>query len=140
MLKFIKMKQHEGYLLYYSVLFVVIVVLTVIQNCSANWSPRLKKIENSLGLHFLRVKLQTATLQRVKDSHWLVNTDFPPQVNHLNSLPTIASLFGIDSTWKRLGFTYESVLYREIRQFKADIENIPWTHVGMEFLLECLTR
>ena len=137
MLKFIKMKQHEGYLLYYSVLFVVIVV---IQNCSANWSPRLKKIENSLGLHFLRVKLQTATLQRVKDSHWLVNTDFPPQVNHLNSLPTIASLFGIDSTWKRLGFTYESVLYREIRQFKADIENIPWTRVGMEFLLECLTR
>lgn len=86
------------------------------------------------------VKLQTATLQRVKDSHWLVNTDFPPQVNHLNSLPTIASLFGIDSTWKRLGFTYESVLYREIRQFKADIENIPWTRVGMEFLLECLTR
>ena len=36
MLKFIKMKQHEGYLLYYSVLFVVIVVLTVIQNWSAN--------------------------------------------------------------------------------------------------------
>ena len=29
MLKFIKMKQHKGYLLYYSVLFVVIVVLTV---------------------------------------------------------------------------------------------------------------
>ena len=97
-------------------------------------------MENGSGLHFLRVRLQTATLQRVKDSHWLVNTDFPPQVNHLNSLPTIASLFGIDSTWKRLGFTYESVLYREIRQFKADIENIPWTRVGMEFLLECLTR
>ena len=32
MLKFIKMKQHEGYLLYYSVIFVVIVVLTVIKS------------------------------------------------------------------------------------------------------------
>ena len=42
MLKFIEMKQHEGYLLYYSVLFVVIVVLTVIINCSANWSQRWK--------------------------------------------------------------------------------------------------
>ena len=40
MLKFIKMKQHEGYLLYYSVLFVVIVVLTVIKKCFANWSQR----------------------------------------------------------------------------------------------------
>ena len=36
MLKFIKMKQHEGYLLYYSVLLAVIVVLTVIKKCSAN--------------------------------------------------------------------------------------------------------
>ena len=32
MLKFIKMKQHDGYLLYYSVLFVVVVVLTVVLN------------------------------------------------------------------------------------------------------------
>ena len=32
----IKMKQHEGYLLYYSVLLVVIVVLTVIKKFSAN--------------------------------------------------------------------------------------------------------
>ena len=32
MLKFIKMKQHEDYLLYYSVLFVVIVVFTVIKS------------------------------------------------------------------------------------------------------------
>ena len=36
MLKFIKMKQQEGYLLYYSVLFVFIVVLTLIKKCSAN--------------------------------------------------------------------------------------------------------
>ena len=32
MLKFIQMKQHEGYLLYYSVSFVVFVVLTVIKS------------------------------------------------------------------------------------------------------------
>ena len=31
MLKFIKMKYHDAYLLYYSVLFVVIVVFTVIE-------------------------------------------------------------------------------------------------------------
>ena len=31
MLKFIKMKYHNAYLLYYSVLFVVIVVVTVIE-------------------------------------------------------------------------------------------------------------
>ena len=30
------MKQHEGYLLYYSVFFVVIVVLTVIKKYSTN--------------------------------------------------------------------------------------------------------
>ena len=41
MLKFIKMKQHEGYLLYYSVIFVVIVVLTVIEK------SEIKKFENS---------------------------------------------------------------------------------------------
>ena len=50
MLKFIKMKYHDAYLLYYSVLFVVIVVFTVIENCSANWSWRWKKIENSSQL------------------------------------------------------------------------------------------
>ena len=36
MLKFIKMKYHDAYLLYYSVSFVVIVVFTVIENFSAN--------------------------------------------------------------------------------------------------------
>ena len=36
MLKFIKMKYHDAYLLYYSVLVVVIVVFTVIENFSAN--------------------------------------------------------------------------------------------------------
>ena len=51
MLKFIKMKYHDAYLLYYSVLFVVIFVFTVIENFSAKWTQRLKKIENSSGLH-----------------------------------------------------------------------------------------
>ena len=36
MLKFIKMKYHGVYLLFYSVLFVFIVVFTVIENSSAN--------------------------------------------------------------------------------------------------------
>ena len=57
MLKFIKMKYHDTYLLYYSVLFVVIVVFTVIENFSANWSQRWKKIENSSGMHFLMFEI-----------------------------------------------------------------------------------
>ena len=40
MLKFVKMKQHEDYLLYYSVLFVVIVIFTMIKKFSANRSQR----------------------------------------------------------------------------------------------------
>ena len=44
MLKFIKMKYHGVYLLYYSVLFVFIVVFTVIENSSANWSQSWKKL------------------------------------------------------------------------------------------------
>ena len=52
MLKFIRMKYNGAYLLYYSVLFAVIVVFTVIENFFANWSQRWKKIENSSGLHF----------------------------------------------------------------------------------------
>ena len=36
MLKCMKMKYHGVYLLYYSVLFVVIVVFTMIENFSAN--------------------------------------------------------------------------------------------------------
>ena len=51
MLKFIKMKYHDAYLLYYSVLFVVIFVFTMIENFSAKWTQRWKKIENSSGLH-----------------------------------------------------------------------------------------
>ena len=36
-MKFIKMKYHEAYLLYYSVLFVVIIVVfIVIKKCSTN--------------------------------------------------------------------------------------------------------
>ena len=49
MLKFIKMKYHGAYLLYYSVLFVV---FTMIENFFANWSQRWKKIGNSSGMHF----------------------------------------------------------------------------------------
>ena len=43
MLKFIKLKQHEGYLLYYSVLFVVIVILTVIKKSVLRIEVRDKK-------------------------------------------------------------------------------------------------
>ena len=57
MLKFIKMKYHDAYLLYYSVSFVVIVVFTVIENFSANWSQRWKKIENSLGMYFFMFEI-----------------------------------------------------------------------------------
>ena len=44
-------------LLYYSVSFVVIVVFTVIENFSANWSQRWKKIENSSGMHFFMFEI-----------------------------------------------------------------------------------
>ena len=57
MLKFILMKYHDAYVLYYSVLFVVIVVFTVIENFSANWSQRWKKIENSSGLRFFMFEI-----------------------------------------------------------------------------------
>ena len=61
MLKFIKMKYHDAYciiqLLYYSVSFVVIVVFTVIENFSANWSQRWKKIENSSDMHFFMFEI-----------------------------------------------------------------------------------
>ena len=53
MLKFIKMKYHDAYLLYCSVLFVVIVIFTVIENFFVNWSQMKKKIENSSGMHFM---------------------------------------------------------------------------------------
>ena len=55
MLKFIKMKYHDAYLLYYSVWFFVTVVFTVIENFSANWSQIWNKIENSSGMHFFYV-------------------------------------------------------------------------------------
>ena len=55
MLKFIKMKYHDAYLLYYSVWFFVIVVFTVIENFSANWSQIWNKIENSSSMHFFYV-------------------------------------------------------------------------------------
>ena len=52
MSKFIKMKYHNAYLLYYSVLFVVIVIFTLIENSSANWSLRWK---NVIGFAFFYV-------------------------------------------------------------------------------------
>ena len=57
MLKFIKMKYHDAYLLYYSVWFVAIVILTVIENFYANWSQRWNKIENSSGMHFFMCEI-----------------------------------------------------------------------------------
>ena len=57
MLKFIKMKYYDAYLLYYSVLFDVIVVFTVIENFSANWTQRWKKIENSSDMHFFMFEI-----------------------------------------------------------------------------------
>ena len=56
MLKFIKTKYHDGYVLYYSVLFVVIVVFTVIENLSANWSQRWKKLRIDRVCSFLCLK------------------------------------------------------------------------------------
>ena len=59
MLKLIKMKYHDAYLLFsvFSVLFVVIVTFTVIENFSANWSQRWKNFENSSGLHFFMFEI-----------------------------------------------------------------------------------
>ena len=45
MLKFIKMKYHDAYLLYCSVLFVVIVIFAVIDNFFVNWSQMKKNWE-----------------------------------------------------------------------------------------------
>ena len=56
MLKFIKMKYHDTYLLYYSVLFVVMVVFTVIENFSVNWSQRWKKLRIAQVCTFLCLK------------------------------------------------------------------------------------
>ena len=57
MLKFIKMNYHDANLLYYSVWFFVIVVFTVIEKFSANWSQRWKNFENSSGLHFFMFEI-----------------------------------------------------------------------------------
>ena len=57
MLKFIKMKYHDAYLLYYSVWFFVTVVFTVIENFSANWSQIWNKIENSSSMHFFMFEI-----------------------------------------------------------------------------------
>ena len=57
MLKFIKMKYHDAYLLYYSVWFFVSVVFTVIENFSADWKQRWNKIENSLGMYFFMFEI-----------------------------------------------------------------------------------
>ena len=57
MSKFIKMKYHNANLLYYSVLFVVTVIFTVIENFSANWSQKWKNIENSSGFYFFMFEM-----------------------------------------------------------------------------------
>ena len=63
MLNFIKMKYHDAYLLYSSVLFVVIVVFTVIENFSANWSQRLKKLRIAQVCTFLCLKFLISTVK-----------------------------------------------------------------------------
>ena len=74
MLKFIKMKYHDTYLLYYSVLFVVIVVFTVIENFSVKWTQRWKKIENSSGLHcFMFETFDQRRLKLRQQSHVLAS-------------------------------------------------------------------
>ena len=74
MLKFIKMKYHDAYLLYYSVLFVVIVVFTVIENFSVKWTQRWKKIENSSGLHcFMFETFDQRRLKLRQQSHVLAS-------------------------------------------------------------------
>ena len=74
MLKFIKMKYHDTYLLYYSVLFVVIVVFTVIENFSVKWTQRWKKIENSSGLHcFVFETFDQRRLKLRQQSHVLAS-------------------------------------------------------------------
>ena len=60
MLKFIKMKYHDAYLLYYPMVFVVIVVFTVIENFFCELKSEIKKIENSSGIHFLCLKFLTS--------------------------------------------------------------------------------
>ena len=97
MLKFIKMKQHEGYLLYYSVLFVVIVVLTVIKKCSANWSQRWKLFENSSGSHFFmslvfdqrRWKLRQVSHLRKEVTIKLISARFSKSINLIQSWTTL---------------------------------------------------
>ena len=58
-MKFINMKYHDAYLLYYSVLFVVIVVFIVMKNVR-RMEARDKKLENSSGLHFFVLKFWSA--------------------------------------------------------------------------------
>ena len=55
MLKFIKMKYHKAYLLYYSVLFVVNLVFTMIKKYSASWSQR-KNLRIAWVCTFLRLE------------------------------------------------------------------------------------
>ena len=56
MLKFIKMKHHYAYLLYNSVLFVV-VVFTVIENFFCELKSEMKRIEYSSGKHFFMFEI-----------------------------------------------------------------------------------
>ena len=57
MLKFIKMKYHDAYLQYYSVLFVVIVIFTVMKTFLRIEVRDKKKIENSSGMHFFMFEI-----------------------------------------------------------------------------------
>ena len=73
MLKFIKMKYHDAYLLYCSVLFVVIVIFTVIENFFVNWSQmKKKKLRIAQVCTFLCLKIFISTGEKLRqESHAL---------------------------------------------------------------------
>ena len=70
MSKSIKMKYHNAYLLYYSMLFVVIVIFTVIENFSANWSQRWNNIENRSGLQFFMFEMFYQRLWKMRQESY----------------------------------------------------------------------
>ena len=96
MLEFIKMKLHKGYLIYYSVLFVFIVFLAVIKNCSANWSQRKKKFRIARAALFYvfsfdqwRWKLRQESHLRKKITINFISARFSKSINLIQSSTTL---------------------------------------------------
>ena len=69
MLKFIKMKYHDAYLLYCSVLF-VIVIFTVIENFFVNWSQMKKKLRIAQVCTFLCLKIFISTGEKLRQESY----------------------------------------------------------------------